>query len=478
MTLKKQIILLIIFSIAVTCFAQNETILTLDHAIQIGLKNSFTIKQTKSLLAQSEHRLKAWKLYYASNANFTVDAPQFTNSFREIPDPVTGKIHIVRQNWVSHRSSLIINQPLLFTDGNLFLRNSFYNLRQKDEISYQSDITLNLNQPLFKTSTRKISLKKAEQNLSRAQISYYKQKRDLVYNITERFLNLVKSKKNLMLARDGEKRSREVYELAQAKFRTGLYSEMDLLKEKVEVVNDKNILINQEENYKNLTESFKLYIGLADYVKVEVDHIFVMDTLNISETELLKQAIKNNPDLLLNEKDIKLRELDIKQAKAHRQFTVDMNLEYGFSQNRNKFSDLFTKPDMTQIANISLNVPLWDSGQNNEEVLAAKEELSYAELVLNQTNEQLKVEINEIYSSYQKAKKLLVLNQENEANAQKSYQYQVMKFNAGSISSEDLARAREQLNLASLNNLNANIEYMLAMEKIKKHLSPVTEVGN
>ena len=355
------------------------------------------------------------------------------------------------------------------------LQNTLYNLRQGDEITYQSDLTLNLNQPLFKISTRKINLKKAEISLNRAQLNHIKQKKELIYNITERFLKLYKAKRSLEISRDTEKRAREVYDLAIIKFNHGLYSEMDLLREKVQVVNDKNELINQEEIFKNLSEEFKLYIGLPSRTTINIEHIFNMEPITINQADLIKKAIKNNPDHFLNKLDIELKELNIKQARARRQFTVDMNIEYGVTQQKDEFRKLFTQPDITQLANISINIPLWDSGQNKEEVLSSKEELTNALISLDFTIEQLTVEIKNIYSTYIKNKKLMELTEENEKNALKSYQYRVMNFNTGRITSEDLSISRQQLNRASLNNLSAKIDYMLAVENIKKHLSPMTQ---
>lgn len=80
---------------------------------------------------------------------------------------------------------------------------------------------------------RKISLYQAEINLKRARLNYSKQKKDLIYDIKEQFFSLLKAKKRLEIARDAETRSREIFEMAKAKYRTGLFTEMDLLREKL-----------------------------------------------------------------------------------------------------------------------------------------------------------------------------------------------------------------------------------------------------
>lgn len=465
------VILSFAFIYSLSAFAQKTEILTLDRAIQIGLENSYEMNQAKSLLQQYQHDLKAWKLQYSSNANIEVAAPMYTNRFREVPDPATGKIHIVREDYVSYRSSLIINQPISFTDGTLSFQNSLYNLRQHGEITYQSDIVLNYNQPLFKISTRKINLKRAEYYLKRTKINYYRQKRELKYNITERFLNLLGAKKNIEIAHDALKRAQVAWDLAQAKYRTGLYSEMDLLKSEVDALNEQNNLNAQEEIYDQLLEQFKLYIGLKRADTIDIAHSLAIDSIQITESELLKQAIQNYPDRLLNEIDIKLSELEIKYEKAQRQFTIDLNLQYGFSQIKDNLRDLFGQPEMTQIANIGVFIPLWDCGQNKESVLAAKEELVSSQLMLNQSNEALKVEIKTILLSLNTSHRSLTLAEQAESKAQKSYEYSLLQFNAGTITSDELSLARQRLNRASLNALNAKIKYLLAIEMIKKHLT-------
>ncbi len=459
-------------------YTQTQEILTLDRALSIGLENSYEMKQVESQLAEWQHRVKAWEKSYSSYANLEVYAPVFTNRFSEIADPETGKIRIVRQNNTSYRSSLIISQPILFTDGTLSLYNSLYNLRQGDENTYQYDVTLNINQPLFKTSTRKISLKQAEYNLQKSEINYYRQKRELIYRITEQFLNLLRAKKNLEIARESEERSREVYKLGQIRYRTGLYSEMDLLQVEVDMSNDQNILMNRETNYYELLEQFKLSIGVEREADIDIADTFIIDTVSIGEVELYEKALQNSPERLLNEIDIQITELDIKSAKARRQFTIDMNVEYGFSQIKNELDALFKRPSMTQIANIGFTIPLWDSGQNRESVFAEQEVLTSLEIQLENAIEALKVEIKEIFLSLELVRSVMDLSEKTEEKARKSYQYSVMQFNAGSISSDELAFARQRLNTASLNYLNAKIEYMLTVEQIKKHLTEIPDYAS
>lgn len=465
-----------ILGIGMFCFnfsaaAQTPQVITLERALEIGLAQSFEIKQAKIQLEQYRHTLNAWKSAYGSYADFEAYAPVLSNRFREVSDPQTGKIMIVRENSVSYRSSLIISQPILFTDGTLSLYNSLYNLRQGEDETYQADITLSFKQPLFKTSTRKIDLKRAELNLESAQVYFDQRTRELKYNITEQFLNLFSTRKSLELARESEERSREVYQLGRAKYQAGLFSEMDLLKVEVEVANDQNTLLNQEEAYENALEAFKLYIGLPAADPIEIQHTLRLDSIEISEAELLEAAIKNHPERRLNEIDIKISELEVRLARARRQFTIDMNLEYGFSQLKDNFKGLFHQPEMTQVANIGFNVPLWDSGEKTEYVLAAQEALIGSELTLKQSVAALKVEVREIIISLNKNRRALKLAESTEEKARRSYQYSVMQFNAGSITSDELALARERLNTASLNNLRARIDYLLTVEKVRKHLA-------
>lgn len=470
-----RILLFTIFIFILNAPAPAKMSLTLDQAIQIGLENSYEIKQAKSELKEYQHALRAWKLRYSSNANIEASAPVFTKRFRDVIDPATGKIHIIREENVSYRSSLIINQPILFTDGTLSLYNSLYKLQQKDENTYQSDIILNFNQPLFKTSTRKIDLKRAEFYLNKSTVNYHKQKRELKYNITEKFLRLFRAKKNHEITLEAEKRALEAFDLATAKFNTGVSSEMELLKSEVDALNERNNLLTIKQYFTQLLEEFKLYIGLERAEQINIIHSLEIDSIRISETELRTQAIRNHPDRVISEIDIKLAELDIKRSQAERQFTIDMNLEYGFSQIRNSWRKLFENPEMTQIANICFNIPLWDSGQNKESVLSAQEQLIRFEITLKQFLEALKVEIKEIFLSLQISRQSLNISHTAELKARKSYGYSVLQFNTGSITTDELALARIRVNRASLNNLDAKIQYLLAVELIKMHLTELVK---
>ena len=206
---------LIIILLARISFSQHTEILTLSQAIEIGLNNSYNIKQAKSQLIQSQHSFKAWKLSYSTYANIIAETPKLTKRFSESLDPASGRVLIVRQDNISYRSALNINQPILFSDGTLSLNGSLYNIQQQNNINYQADVTLKYNQPLFQISLRKINLKKAEYSLEKSKILFFKQKRDLSYFITEQYLYLLRSKRNLMIAQESFNRSREIYKLAK-----------------------------------------------------------------------------------------------------------------------------------------------------------------------------------------------------------------------------------------------------------------------
>ncbi len=459
---------------------QNDTSLnfTLDQAIAFGLEHSYLMKQVKSRLEQSQHYLRAWQKSYSSYANLEAYAPVFTNRFTEIPDPETGKIRIVRQNHTSYRSSLIISQPIWLTDGTLSLSNSLYHLRQADETNYQYDVVLNYNQPIFKTSVRKIDLKQARLNLQQAQLAFQNQKRELIFYITQEYLNLLRAQQNLDIARESAQRSKEVYDLACAKYQTGLYSEMDLLRFEVDVANDKNTMITQQENYQKLLENFRLTIGMPREAEIGTLLMPNADSLSISYQQLFQKALKNSPERVINEINLELDELGIKRTKARREFAIDMNLEYGFSQIKNDLGSFFKQPEMIQIGSIRFSIPLWDSGQNREHVLAAKEQLHESEIELEHSIESLKIKVREILLALEKARQRLAISKKTERNARKSYQYSLLQFNAGSITSDELTLSRNRLNTASLNHLDAQIEHLVALERIKMHLTEIKEYSN
>ena len=476
--LKNKLFLFLFCIVCRTAATQTQDVFTLEQAVDYGLEHSHLIKQVKSQLEQSQHYLRAWQKSYNSYANLEAYAPVFTNRFAEIPDPETGKIRIVRQNHTSYRSSLIISQPILLTDGTLSLANSLYHLRQADEATYQYDVVLNFNQPIFKTSTRKIDLKQAALNLRQAKLAYQNQKRELVLFITQEYLNVLRSQRNLEIAQETAQRSREVYDLALAKYRTGLYSEMDLLSFEVDVANDENTLITQSENLQQLQEAFKLTIGMQRDAKLGLLSMPDADSITISYQELFRKALQNNPEKIIKDINLELDDLGIKRTKAAREFSIDMNLEYGFSQIKDDFTSLFKQPEMIQIANVRFSVPLWDSGQNKERVLAAREQLYESTIALDYSIESLKVEVREILLSLENARQRLAISKHTEINAQKSYQYRLLQFNAGSITSDELTLARNRLNTASLNHLNAQIEHLLALERIKKHLTEIQDDEN
>ncbi len=449
--------------------ARCQDTIDINAAIQIGLSNSYEIRKYRNELLQSQYALDAIVKSYKSNASIYGYIPTYTNQYKQILNPETGKINIVRFNNIINTTSLQISQPIALTDGTISINNSFYTIHQVGESNYQNDLTLKLSQPLFKTSTRKIELKQAELQLERTKINYEKLKIEFIYSIKSNYLNLLKTKREYEIALESESRSKETYDRGLSKYKVGLLTEIELLQLEVDISNDKYSRLYKETDYKNELEDFKLLLNIESDKQIEISDDILLDTVMLDE-RFYEIDVQGSAQFLMDELDIKSLELNIKKTDASREFSMDLNFEFGFTQNKTMLKDFFVDPEMAQIVNVGIVVPLWDNGQNKAEVMAATEKLNEAKLTANYNELLVKRELDRIALLIGASKEVLMNSKKTIGQAKRSYEYKLMQFENASISHDELTLARERLNTAMLNNLDAKIEYIQAVELANKYV--------
>jgi len=481
-------IVIVLLALARAGWTQQKTVLTLDQAITIALEKSYEMKTLRLSLFQADQNLRAARGRFKTNADLSIEAPNWNEMVSEIPVP--GQLPVFNTTgYTRYQANFDINQPLP-TDGSLTLRSqayhrdvSTYDANQKLEGSeVYTSVSLRFSQPLFAINRLKLGLKTANLDYERTQKRYKRSELDIVYSVTQSFFGFYESVRALEIAKENEKQQQDLYDLAHKKFEAGLIPEVEALQMEVDLAQSRSAVLSSQGALQRSEDAFKQLIGLklADEVSVEAD--FHIDHFEVDLERAITLALKYRTEIRENEIDVELARLGVKQADANSEIRGDVSafydltgvsdpsLPYGSDWQmlwNSSREDMKRRPNNRGVV-FTLSVPVWDWGVNRAEVQAAKSTLQTSELTLAEQKTTIQRQVREVVMRLRESEDQVGVLLKNQEVAQRAFDISLERFNNGDITSQELALDRNRLVQAKTSYLSAYVDYKLAVADLRR----------
>jgi outer membrane protein TolC len=481
-----------VLSIMVTAgaAAQEAVTLTLEDAIQLALEESFEARTERLTLLQAEQNLIAARGRFRTNMDLVLNSPDFSESVQAIrlPDEVPIYNTVGTLRWQSY---LALNQPLP-TNGNISLRSVLYQVQESvfgDELDnpekdkrFYSSFRLQLNQPLFIPNQLKLRLERADLNHEMAQREYTRTQLDIIYRVTEAFYGLYKAERSLEIANQDMEQQQELYDLARKKFDAGLIPEVEALQMEVDLSQKRNNLLLAEGGLARTADRFNMTVGLPLERQIQVRTDLEVKFVAVDETRAVEHGMRHRAEVRQTEIDQRLAAITMEETDARSTVRADISAYYDLSGISDPFLDFDTGTNQLLRSSLddikqrphnrgiqlTVTVPLWDSGVNRAEVNAARAILSRRELSIEESRREVAQQIRSAITRMRESEARLEALKQSEEVAGKGYDISLARFDNGDITSADLALDRDRLTMARQNYLDAYIEYQLALADLKR----------
>jgi len=468
----KKLLGIIVF-ILLLCNVHAQQILTLEDALFIALGESYGIRTANLSLVESEKNLQAFRAGLFSRLDLELDLPSYTKSLSSQFTPITGKEEFYQYGSTMAAVRLALNQPIIFTNGNLKLTGSFwgrdqFGSSQVKSRDYYTDLAIELNQPLFIFNSQAADLERAEINLVKAERNFTQSELDVIYNVTVGFYALYRAKENVSISEQKVQQNDESYQTASNKLRAGLIAEVEALQLEVDLASSKNDLLNAERRYREELNDFKILIGVKLDSQLDIVSNLVFEPVEVDSVSAVKSALAKRPDLLNNKDDIYLSELNVDETDSRRQIKAEINARYGINGSDEVFANIFGNFLDDQSILFRVSVPVWDWSQNKLQVEAAEADLEMRKLRYNFMHDNIEKEIIESIGRLTTAKERVAVLSRSVEVADKSYSISLERFKSGTITSFDLSQIQIRLTEARLNSLGALIDYNVALADLER----------
>jgi len=256
-------------------------------------------------------------------------------------------------------------------------------------------------------------------------------------------------------------------------YQIGMVEETDVDQMSTSIVLVENsrtsLLTSIELNYNLLR--FQLGVGPDVDITLTQDLESILSEVDVDLLLSRNFDVTQNVSFKLIEGQEKLSELSLKSQKASVLPTLAGFYNYGTSGMGDKVSDL--RWFQNSMAGLSLNIPIFASGQRYSKIQKAKIELDKARNTKEQVSDQLLIQEKQLRFNLMNADIQYRSQKNNIDVAEKVYKSVENKFKQGMASSLDLAQANNQYLTAESNYVSALLTLLqskLALDKLLNEL--------
>ncbi len=251
----------------------------------------------------------------------------------------------------------------------------------------------------------------------------------------------------------------------------GLVSDYDALQAEVRVENIKPVVLQIENNLKDVKNGFKIVVGINQNEEVDVEGEFeyTKEEIPIIQ-ETIEKAMESNYSINSLELKMQVDEafIDLDRSEYWPSLYAFGNYTYAGSADNFKFQNY-----SSTVVGLTLSINLF----NGEKT---KNKVQQSEISLKQTGEQLS-QLKDFITTQVKAK-IYELNrvrssldaQERNVNlAQKAYDISVVRYKEGTGNQLEVQNADMELKQARINRLQTIYDYIIAKSSLDEILGKV-----
>lgn len=491
-SLKSQSIFSIIYTVAAIVILLQVVaygkVLTYQDAINIALKESYTIKSFEQNKEAMEWAYKFSKAEFKPRLDIGVYAPSWTESV--IPVQQANGLPVYNSFGSMQMGGELAFTYMLPTGGNLALSSQLYRDNLNTSLASQnyktlstnkaySRLAVSFNQPVFTKNEKKENLNEAKYYYDRSTHQFTRGQMNIVYEVTRGFYTVYKSTREVEIAEEKLANAEEAFRIAEIKAQNGRIPEVDVLITKVDLARSQALVSESKNNLEREKDSFKQLIGLPLEEEIEIVTDLKYESFVVEMDRAIQSALANRLELNEAKLNIELQKIQLDRAERYSELKGNISAYYdvtGLSTiESNSSSDLFQSSFDNFVdrrpnrgVTFSISYPIFDWGRGSAMEQEQKARLNDYELDLDNTRTEIIREVRDVVRSVEEAKNRLSIHEQNQQVSQMTYEISRKRFENGDINSQELALEQERLADSQLAFLDAFITYQLQVADLKR----------
>jgi outer membrane protein len=482
----KFLVLLLLMSIVVAK-SQDTLYLSCAGAIEIALEKSYSARSFEVDKQAMRYYFSYYKATFKPMLDLNLYTPIWQESVTEIEQANGLPVY-------NSTGSLQVGGDVTFTyvlpsGGNLSLSSNIYRqnlstVLASDNSTLKTDLfnsrfRLYFTQPIFTKNKLRENLNEAEYKYQQSEHYYTRAQMDIVYDVTQEFYALYRSKKQVEISLEKLTNSEESFRIAKLKLKGGRMAQGDVMSAEVSVAQNKAAHLKAYNQMQNEEDRLRQLIGLDLNHKIGIITNLEYRPILINEQKATEEALKNRLEIKETEMDINLLKIEVDRAKRIREFKGNISAYYDLTGIStlgsgttaelagSSFDNIRNRPPNRGIA-LTFSVPIYDWGRGSSKVKEAQFNLQSKELYKYNQEVTIRREVFEIIRLVNESVEQLNIYQKNLELARQTYLISQARFENGDLSNQDLTIEQERLAKIQLDYLDAFIGYQLSVNNLKR----------
>jgi len=468
--MKLRIFLLSFFLLTGTKILIAQQILTLEHTLDIAMKNSPKIQSSLLDMKRYQETLKANKASLKSQ--FTLSLNPMNYSKKRSFDEYSSTWY-TNESWGSS-GTLKVSQPILLTDGTVSLVNDFgwqknnsTTVNNQTNKAFSNDLYLSVSQPLFTYNKLKVELKEIELNLENSKLAYALKKLTVESAVTQYFYNVYMYQMSLNISKEEEANTKKSYEIIKNKVDAGLSAMEELYQAELNYSSSQSSVLNARANLEKEKDQLKQYVGMDIYEEITVMADVNSEPVKVDLKKAIDNGLKSRMELRQYGIQVQTSQFDMLSVKADNEFDGSLNFSMGIIGENENISDIYKNPTQNPTVSLSFNIPLIDWGEKKAKIKAQEARMAQTQLSFDDEKTSIVVNIRQSYREMENALSQIEIAKQDERNAKLTYDINLERYSNGDLTGMDLNQFQSQLSTKKKNYAQSLINYRIQLLNLK-----------
>lgn len=256
---------------------------------------------------------------------------------------------------------------------------------------------------------------------------------NIVADISQQYYYIITQENRLKATQRYLEISTMRYNQALEKYTIGSISGLEMKQAKIDFNADSSRYVLQQEVIDNAYITFRQMLNI-DLSEVVVLGDSIVPNGNLLMGELINSAQSNNTAILSAMQGEKLSQLDLRIARSSRYPTLDFNAQYRINRSDNSSQAYNFSRTSGPLFGVTASVRLFDGLQTNRRIKNAKIGISTAELLYQQTVQDVTRNIMQLYNTYRKNFTMITFEDESAEAAMLNMEAAMEMYRLGTMS--------------------------------------------
>ena len=339
--------------------------------------------------------------------------------------------------------------------------------------SYNSDLSLSATQPLLKgagTKVNRASIENAKLGITIANLNYKGSVLQAVRDTEAAYYTLAFARGQLAVKQRSLELAQKLYDENKVKKNTGVATDLDVLTAEVGVATAQNGVVLAQQQVRNSEDNLLALTGQFEFNTPPgpVSFSAYYDPAP-SIDDAFKHARDLQPTYVAAQSTIKQLELAVYVANNGRLPTLNADAALGFNgtdrSTNSSFDNLRTGDNYNWQADLSLSVP-WGLRADRARARIALNNLHQEQAQLQSIEQNLLVQVRAAVLAVSTNIESVQISAKTTELAEKQYELQKAKFDAGLSTSRDVLQSQTDLETARVNELSAKVNLRIAVANL------------